>query len=554
MDKSTPEKSHNHFIFLLVLIAVGLIIRITQHYGFLGTDDSVITTNALRILHEGIYTPFTHYDSRLGLILPVYLVFELFGTGVMQSSLFPIIAFLILPLVLYKIGIQIGLAQRYAFLAGLLVMLTPISIAFGSSNYPEVPFALAITTAIYFLLKSNIHLAQQQIQWLSLGLATLFLFWAYLIKIEVIFALAGVSFFFLLNRKYLLGIVLVLLPLVFMIVEDLLFYMSTTDVFLNRVDILSSGRANSVMTKSHGANQLWVFPKSMFITFYSFGLLFYFALFSCFHYFKNYLTNKSHLIGLFVFAFIAFFIWLQFGASPNSLMKFLMTGVLNTKSHLDRYLIMLLPFISLMIAYTAQNKNWISLKYKPSLWLAALLLSMLACVPLNDISQEYALAYNDTQSSLNEMPTQTIYCDRATCTYYTKLQELGEFKQLTFENVVLYDSKTGVTLQNPNFTQNGGLVLINKNRYNYYNRRYTIKYPTLESLKVQSEYLVVSSNPGMPVSYLYLNIIKQLLKIMPQNNFLVSKAESTVAEALDKEDVLLFNVASENASKLEYIK
>jgi hypothetical protein len=554
MEQSTPEKSHNNFVFLLVLLVVGLIIRITQHYGFLGTDDSVITTNALRILQEGMYTPFSHYDSRLGLILPVYLVFETFGTGVFQSSLFPIITFLILPLILFKIGIQIGLAQRYAFLAGLIVLLTPISVAFGSSNYPEVPFAFALSAAIYFLLKSNIHLAQQQTQWVSLGVAMLFLFWAYLIKIEVIFVLAGLSFFFLLNRKYLLGIGLVLLPLVFMIAEDLLFYISTTDTLFNRVDILTSGRANSVMTESHGANQLWVFPKSMFITFYSFGLLFYFALFSCFHYFKNYLKYKNHLIGLFVFAFIAFFLWLQFGTSPKSLMKFFMTGVLNTKSHLDRYLIMLLPFISLMIAYTAQNKNWISLKYKPSLWLAALLLSMLACVPLNDISQEYALAYNVTQSSLNEMPTQTIYCDKATCTYYTKLQELDEFKQLTFENVVLYDSKTGVTLQNPNFTQNGGLVLINKNRYLYYNRRYTIKYPTLESLKQHADYEVVSSNPGMPISYMYLHIISQMLKIMPQDNYLVSKAEATVVEALDKEDILLFNVNAENASKLEYIK
>jgi hypothetical protein len=554
MEKSTLEKSYNHFVFLLVLIAIGLIIRITQHYGFLGTDDSVITTNALRILHEGMYTPFTHYDSRLGLILPVYFIFELFGTGVMQSSLFPIIAFLILPLVLYKIGIQIGLAQRYAFLAGLVVLLTPINIAFGSSNYPEVPFAMAISTAIYFLLKSNIHLVQQNTQWISLGIAVLFLFWAYLIKIEIIFVLAGLSFFFLLNRKYMLGICLVLSPLIFMIAEDLLFYMSTTDLSLNRLDILTSGRDASTKTASHGATQLWVFPKSMFITFYNFGLLFYFALWSCFLYFKNFIKYKNHLIGLFVFAFIAFFIWLQFGTSPKLLIKFFMTGTLNTKSHLDRYLIMLLPFISLMIAYAAQNKSWISANFKPSIWLAALLLSMVACIPLNDISQEYALAYNDTQSRLNEMPAQTIYCDKATCTYYTKLKEFGEFKQLTFENVVVFEPKSGVTKNNPNFTQNGGLVLINKNRYLYYNRRYTIKYPTLESLKQHASYEVVSSNPGMPISYMYLNIINQMLNLMPQDNYLVSKAEATVVEALDKEDILLFDVTAENASMLEYIK
>ncbi|MGJ8682407.1 glycosyltransferase family 39 protein, partial [Paraglaciecola sp.] len=262
MEQNTPLNSRNNYVFLLVLFFIGLTIRITQHYGFLGTDDSVITTNALRILHDGMYTPFTHYDSRLGLILPVYIIFEILGTGVLESSIFPIVTFLLLPLVLYKIGIHIGLAQNYAFLAGIIVLITPINIAFGSSNYPEVPFSFMVCAAIYFFLKSNIHLDDQKSQLSHLLIAVFFLFWAYLIKIEIIFVLAGISFFFLINKKFLLAISLLIAPLAFMIIEDLLFYLSTTDNFLNRLDILTSGRDSSVKTASHGGTQLWVFPKS----------------------------------------------------------------------------------------------------------------------------------------------------------------------------------------------------------------------------------------------------------------------------------------------------
>jgi hypothetical protein len=551
---SNPKKtSLDKVDWLLILaLAVGcIIIRLLFFYGFLGTDDSVITSSAIRIIEDGLYVPSSHYDSRFGLILPVAAFFKLFNIGIIQTTIFPFLCSIGLTASTYALCRKSNISKEYAAFGALIPTFMPISVLFGTSIYPEIPFAFFISLSLLLII-NFVNKHKQHMNMLVLLGLFITLFIAYMIKIEVVFIIGGYFLFFLYIKQFKLALIILSFPLLFMFLENILFF--TESGLLNRVDILTSGKSNMKVNASHSGGQLWVFPKSMFITFYNFGLHFYFLFAAFIWFFINRKSNHQQLILFLTIPCVVFLFWLQFGGTPKSLIRFLTTGVLVTKSHLDRYLIMILPFSSVIIAYFVYNSAWFNKRFLRPLAAFALIASMLVMLPLNDISQEYALSYTAATKYLKQNPPENMYCDRATCSYFNKLKELGELKEYQFINIVNHESKTGITTPNEEFVKNGGFVLINKNRYLYYNSRYTISYPTLESLNQLGEKTVLVSNPGSPISYMYLDMIKKLLQLSRLDNFIVNKMIETINEATDADDVFLIHISAKNVKHLEYLE
>lgn len=554
----TPQKTSfltkHDWQALTFILFVCIAIKMVFFYGFLGTDDSVMTSMAIQINEEGMYLPGSHYDSRLGLILPVALVFSIFGIGATQAAIFPLICALGLSLVTYLSCRKAGMVVSFAIVAALIPAVIPISVQFSSSIYPEVPFAFFIAISIFIIVNRTSNAAPAKLNYKDYLVLFVSLFFAYLIKIEVIFIIGAYFLFFLYLKHYKQALLLITFPVLFMLAEDLVFYSQAMDFkFFNRLDILSSGQSATKMGTSHSAQQLWVYPKSMFITFYNFGLHFHFLLAALGWFIVARPSRDRHLIVLLSLCSIVFIFWLQFGSTPKALIRFLTTGVLNTKTHLDRYLIMILPFTAILIALFLANANWLKKKFLGFLAAVALLGSMLVLLPLNDISQEYAIGYKSAATVLDQKQPSTIYCDRATCTYFNKLQQLGELKGYTFTNIVDHVSRTGESSKNEEFEQYGGYVLINKNRYLYYHRRYLISYPTLASLESLGEKTTIVSNPASWLSYFYLRTINNLLSLAPTDNFIAQKVRKTIDEALDPDDIILIKISAENAKKLEYL-
>jgi hypothetical protein len=186
MDSQKAALASKEWIYVFTLVVISIAFRFSQLYGFLGTDDSVISSNALRIIQDGMYLPISHYDSRLGLILPLAAIYSIFGIGELQTTILPLFYSGLLPAIIYLTCRELKLTQVNSFLAALVSAVLPIGIAFGSSNYPEIPFACMISLGLFFILKAKDttdNASNKKFYYAYLLLTFLSFFHAYLIKI-----------------------------------------------------------------------------------------------------------------------------------------------------------------------------------------------------------------------------------------------------------------------------------------------------------------------------------------------------------------------------------
>lgn len=556
--KQYPTKSgafwiESNLVNAALLAFICLLFRVLFSQGFVGSDDSAIINPALAVLESGLYIPTSHYDARLGLVLPLSAVYMLFGTGLLQTMLLPIFYAIGTSLLIFFTCKKIGMSSGYSFFAGLIPAIMPIGVLFGASNYPEVPFAFFAAIAMYLLAciqhqsRSDSHQ-----RWLLAGLF-LTLFVLHLIKIEVLFVAMAFGCGFLLLKQYKLLAIMVLFTLGLFVVEDVLIYSYDGFQLFSRLNMVTGGSVKMSVNADFSHTQSWIFAKSMFVTFYNFGLFFYFALAALVWSVIKW-KKLPTVVLLCTIASLFFFVWLQFGMTPKNLVHFLTTGELKNKSQLPRYLFMLIPFASIVVAYWLANTEWRWPKLK-SVAVVMLVGSMVGFIPLNEISYEHIKAYQQAPSKLQGMKVTTIYADRATFSYFESIQQLGEISEMTIKPLVLHNIHTGVTLPNQELMESGGYVLVNKNRYLYHNRRYKVNYPTIESLNALGEPKVLVSNPSSFASYGILNIISWgVTTILGQDNALSEKVLGTVNESLDDEDLVLYYVTPENAKNLEYMQ
>jgi hypothetical protein len=543
----------NNIVCVLIIISVSCLLRLLFSQGFVGSDDSAIINPALAVLKTGLYIPTSHYDARLGLVLPLSLMYGVFGTGLLQTMILPILYSVGLALLVFLSCRKIEMSGGYSLLAAMIPAVMPIGVLFGASNYPEVPFAFFAALAIYVMtcLITSEHTKLKEAKLLALLFLALFVL--HLIKIEVIFVAMAFGFGFLILKRFKLFLIMVVFTFGLFIVEDILIYSYDGFELFSRLNMVTGNSVKMSVNADFSHTQPWIFAKSMFVTFYNFGLFFYFTVAALIWTVIRW--KKIHpVVLLCAISTIFFFIWLQFGMTPKNLIHFLTTGELKNKSQLPRYLFMLVPFAAIVVAYWLQNMQWQAFKLK-GLALLALVGSMLAFIPLNEISYEHIKAYQQAPAKLQGLQIKTVYADRATFSYFESIQQLGEIADMTIKPLVHHNIHKGITRPNQELLEKGGYILVNKNRYLYHNRRYNVNYPRIESLNSLGEPKVLVSNPSSFASYAILNTISWgVTTVLGENNALSEKVLGTVNESLDSEDLVLYYVSPENAKKLEYMQ
>lgn len=552
--KSTNElrldASDYGWMALVALLCV--LLRVFFAQGFVGSDDSAIIEPAIRVLEQGFYMPSSHYDARLGLVLPLSFAFSLFGVGLVQATLVSLFYSAGISLIVYIICRRIQVSQFYSAVAALTTVIMPLGVLFGSSNYPEIPFAFYSALSLLFVVLAIQNEKPSLAKWLLLGIFVS-LFVAYMIKIEAVFVSIAYGMCFVLLRQFKMAIVLAAFTLGFFILEDIIVYSYDGFSLFNRLDMVTGSSVKMSVNAAFSHTQPWIFAKSMFVTFYNFGLHFYFVLAALVWAAINW-KNLSPAVLISIFSFLIFFFWLQFGMTPKNLIHFLTTGELRNKSQLPRYLFMLVPFTAVLVGFWLDKISFVSEKVK-LLLPVGLIGSMFVFIPMNEISYEHIKAYQQAPAKLKELGVKTIYADRATESYFSSIKEMGEIDGLDIKPLVIHDIHTGTTSRNPEFESKGGYVLINKNRYLYHNRRYKVKYPELQSLKDNGEQNVIVSNPSSVLSYSILELISWGVKlVLGTENGLSQKVLGTVNESLDSEDLVLYYVKPENVVNLEYMQ
>jgi len=515
-DEDLGAKSF--WLLLLSIVGLFFVVRLVLFVGIVGSDDASIASLALRLLDEGPFVPDSHYSARIGLIYPQALIFALFGVGEWQMAFLPLLASFGGLVLAYLIGKHYG-GEKVGLLAALFVALFPLDAFSSSTLVPDLPLGALLALTFYLLIR-----AEQADSLLLALVAGLVWGWAYLIKVEAFFLLFVVLLMWgMRHLGFKVVFVCGLAVGAVVLTEHLVYYFASGDVSLRiKVATVQGGKMpDSELT----ATELWVFPKSWFLTPYYFGLHYYLLAVSL-----VWVVLGKHWRWLPLFAWVGvFLLWLQFGGNPFS-------DSYSVKSHLARYCNMLnVPMavlIGLMLHSVAAKYGW---RWFVVITAPALLLPLIF-MPFNQLSAERQIATKKLLDIVKEQQLYPLNLDRTSLSLakyylYEDVQpgDLRSLQQHDFRN-------RQTKLADPEALQ--GYLLINPGFVEYSRIRYGVQAISEQDLNGRFIEHTRINNPLGPASYASARLLHWLAGWIPME-FFRNKIQKTAAELLQGNDAVL---------------
>jgi 4-amino-4-deoxy-L-arabinose transferase-like glycosyltransferase len=326
------------FSWLAVILVAATLLRLWAFVGIVGSDDVAISALASRLLESGPWVPETHYQARIGLSYPLAVIYAVFGVGEWQTVVIPFCAGVLSVILTFLIAERLC-GGKAALLAALVIAVFPLDVAAATQLMPDLPLGVVLAASFYFALlalESDRGVVWAAVAGLTWG-------YAYLIKIEAAFLAVPMFVLLLANLPKWRVVLWVFAGAAAVVATESIVYWIGGGEIVQRLAAVSN-QGNLKATREFSASQLWVFPKSWFVTFYAFGL----------HYYLLFAALIWVLIGrvkaLYVVAAWAavYLLWLQFGGNPFS-------GSYHVKSHLDRYCSMLSVPMAVLIGAFLQR-------------------------------------------------------------------------------------------------------------------------------------------------------------------------------------------------------
>lgn len=194
----------NHWMLALVL-GLALAIRLSfflPHYQASDVLKSYAPTGH-QIL-TGEYQPGAEYDYvwfspiRLGVVVPVAALTELFGYSLPHLSIYPLICSILTLLFVYGIGLRLERQFPHAALLSVLfAALYPLLVTQAPQMLPDTPRTLFATAAVYFFVRSREN-DYDRFNLMACGFA---IGLSYLCQIQVFFLLPGVAVWLVFRRE-----------------------------------------------------------------------------------------------------------------------------------------------------------------------------------------------------------------------------------------------------------------------------------------------------------------------------------------------------------------
>ena len=185
-------------LILSGICVLAIVVRIWCFVGIIGSDDMNYNRNAYA-LATGTFSPAqNHQMSRLGLVLPVALLFKLFGVSEV-TSIASSFGYFILTFVLVVYVARILLGKWGGILAGMLYTFLPLEIFHATMLLADLPSSacMALSGVIIYLIDVRSEPTGSSVPWTiqkSSGkvygvmfLAGVALGWAYLIRETFVF-------------------------------------------------------------------------------------------------------------------------------------------------------------------------------------------------------------------------------------------------------------------------------------------------------------------------------------------------------------------------------
>ena len=175
--ETRPKHGSNRvpsWAFGVGLFVIALLLRLACFTGLIASDDGHYSGYA-QLIADGRYTPEYHHRAiRYGLLLPVALLYRVFGVGEWTTIAVPLLASSVAVTVLALIGTRL-FGVRAALIAALLFATFPIQLRYATVLVPEPILAcyLLLAVLLYVRTDERTPLARSVLTGVVLGVAYL---------------------------------------------------------------------------------------------------------------------------------------------------------------------------------------------------------------------------------------------------------------------------------------------------------------------------------------------------------------------------------------------
>ena len=278
---------------IVTIFCLAVLIRILFFIGLTGMDDSIYGSYVHDLLTKGFILPDTHWKTRAGMIIPLYLFTKLLSFNEYTLAIFPLLCSLTNVLLIYKIG-SLLFSRRHGLLAALLYAFFPLDIYYATSAFPTVPLVTCTGLSAFFLLRNRKHHS-----WMNYLFSGLAIGGAYLVHMTAVFMFLFIGLYLLIfDRRHLIkkSVFLFLTFLTVLAIESSLYGSITGDPFY-RFHVIKKTHfqqapeqrppdvnPKALIKRSDQGEQVlrgdnfWIEPAWTLLTQQEFGLYFYFII------------------------------------------------------------------------------------------------------------------------------------------------------------------------------------------------------------------------------------------------------------------------------------
>jgi 4-amino-4-deoxy-L-arabinose transferase-like glycosyltransferase len=264
-------------LLAVAILTLALTIRLACYTGLIGSDDLDYAGYARQIAQHSYRLESYHPAVRYGLLLPVALVYRLFGVHEWTTVAVPLISSSLAAMLTALVAAELsGLSAGW--ISGLLMATFPLDVRYGSVLVPEPLLqVILVSGALLFVLAHRRNSV-------FLGAAAGFSFGiSYLVKEPGIFFAIAFAVFALLQREWRLASSL-LAGMALVIAAEMVWYWSQSGDLLFRLHALAihnNDRTDNALREAneHLSYRLWqAYPRMMLRPNIDFGLHSLFAL------------------------------------------------------------------------------------------------------------------------------------------------------------------------------------------------------------------------------------------------------------------------------------
>ena len=256
------NKKHINLFIILLLLILCLASRIVNYVGTGINDDIAYIQNASALAqgYNPISTGFNQLGFRLGMVVPLSLIYKIFGLSDAAFSLYPLICSLITCVLIYLTALRLW-GKGAAIFASLLWIAYPLQIVFDTQLSPSNQQATCVAAALFLYLYSTTDSASSPIPRLNsaskwrkpvlLILSGIFLgFGWWLNEIFVTAIIVVIPFFFIMRPK-IKHLSWIIAGFIFIVLLELLIVKIATGSWLARFSCILKTEAAVVSNKNY---------------------------------------------------------------------------------------------------------------------------------------------------------------------------------------------------------------------------------------------------------------------------------------------------------------